>query len=545
MAIRGSLREANLADVIQLLALGRKTGCLSVSDRRRFGQIYFDRGMIVQASLVNRRDRLGDLLVKRGSVPRSVVDAALEEQTGHGDRRLGDLLLERGALSQETLEQFIRLQVEQAVYQLFTWTRGSFHFEPDERPAARELLVTIVPENVLLEAARRVDEWALIEKAIPSPGTVFRVDRSHGDPSQAELTVDERRVLPLIDGRRSVAEVVEGAGLPEFEAYRSIYQLVQAGYARPHGKKEMEPAEASSPLRLREHHNLGVAFLRARMFDDAEREFHRILELDPGNTDARFALAVLALRQGRVRRATRGFMALIECGGGSAASFHNLALALEASGRVEHALLVVEEALEIDATDPSLLLAQAILLTRSGRLEGACRAFDGYARASAGQGTPPASYFVYSVLALAGTGRTAEAHVRVDEGLDAYPRSPQLLVNAAAVLERSGAMDQAEGLYRRALDEAPDLPQALRGLADALYRRAAYDEARPLYARLTGRNGSGGADLHFRLGEIAYRSGDREEAIRRWRATLAADPDHATARTNLELVHASPDDEGS
>jgi hypothetical protein len=44
MAIKGSLREASLPDVLQLLAMGQKTGCLSVTDRNNFGYIYFDRG---------------------------------------------------------------------------------------------------------------------------------------------------------------------------------------------------------------------------------------------------------------------------------------------------------------------------------------------------------------------------------------------------------------------------------------------------------------------------------------------------------------------
>jgi len=44
MAIRGSLKEASLPDVLQLLAMGQKTGCLSVNYRSNFGYIYFDRG---------------------------------------------------------------------------------------------------------------------------------------------------------------------------------------------------------------------------------------------------------------------------------------------------------------------------------------------------------------------------------------------------------------------------------------------------------------------------------------------------------------------
>ena len=81
MAIKGSLKEASLPDVIQLLFLGRRTGCLALADRHNFGTIYLDEGQIVYASIVNRRDRLGDILVRKR--PDHAGAAAA------GDRRAG------------------------------------------------------------------------------------------------------------------------------------------------------------------------------------------------------------------------------------------------------------------------------------------------------------------------------------------------------------------------------------------------------------------------------------------------------------------------
>ncbi len=78
MAIKGSLKEASLPDVLQLLAMGKKTGCLSVTHRSNFGYIYFDKGRICYASIVNRRDRLGDILVKNGVISQAQLDAAIE-----------------------------------------------------------------------------------------------------------------------------------------------------------------------------------------------------------------------------------------------------------------------------------------------------------------------------------------------------------------------------------------------------------------------------------------------------------------------------------
>ena len=81
MAIKGSLKEASLPDVLQLLAMGKKTGCLAVTHRNNFGYIYFDKGRICYASIVNRRDRLGDILRQGG------LDH--EGAARHRDRRAG------------------------------------------------------------------------------------------------------------------------------------------------------------------------------------------------------------------------------------------------------------------------------------------------------------------------------------------------------------------------------------------------------------------------------------------------------------------------
>src|SRR5688500_1282642 len=113
MAIKGSLKEASLADVCQLLALGLKTGCLSIADKSRFGQIYFDKGRITYARIVNRRDRLGDLLVRDGLLTQDQLTAALELQRAHPDRKLGELLISRHFMNEQDLHLYIRIQIEE------------------------------------------------------------------------------------------------------------------------------------------------------------------------------------------------------------------------------------------------------------------------------------------------------------------------------------------------------------------------------------------------------------------------------------------------
>ncbi len=165
MAIKGSLKEAGLPDVLQLLALGKRTGCLAVADRQNFGYIYFEDGRISYASIVNRRDRIGDLLRKNQLVTSEQLDQAIRTQEVHRDRRLGDILIELGAVDKDQLDRLLYLQIEEAVYHLFTWTQGTFNFETGVRPEQQVYVVSINPESLLLEGARLIDEWSQIENA--------------------------------------------------------------------------------------------------------------------------------------------------------------------------------------------------------------------------------------------------------------------------------------------------------------------------------------------------------------------------------------------
>src|SRR4051812_44029814 len=291
MAIKGSLKEASLPDVLQLLSMGKKTGCLAVTHRSNFGYIYFDKGQISYASIVNRRDRIGDILVKSGLITVEQLEAAIVAQKKQRDQRIGELLVSQGAVTKDGLHAQIRLQIEEAVYFLFTWKEGTFNFEAEVRPEEQDLQVSINPESLLLEGARRVDEWSLIEKKIPSFDLVFDVDRKKVEESEVALTREQEIVLALIDGRRDVATVIEESSLGEFDVGKSIYGLITAGYLHKIGRsKPAEPAVSDS--RVDEHRNLGVAFYKTGMLDEAMREFRRVAELREQDSSSRFYIGL-------------------------------------------------------------------------------------------------------------------------------------------------------------------------------------------------------------------------------------------------------------
>jgi tetratricopeptide (TPR) repeat protein len=538
MAIKGSLKEASLPDVIQLLFLGRRTGCLALADRHNFGTIYFDEGHIVYAAIVNRRDRLGDILLRSGKITAAQLDAAIARQESDRDRKLGEILLELGALGRPELESHMRLQIEEAVYYLFTWTSGTFNFEAGVRPEQEDFLVRINPEYLLLEGARRVDEWSLIEKKIPSFDLIFSVDPVHIGDSAPELSSEQRLLLPLLDGTRDVQTVIDASGLVEFEVGKALYGLITAGFAHRVGTSAAAAPKVNEG-RVDEHRNLGIAFYKAAMLEEALREFRRVAELRPADPSAPFYLGLIAVRQGRWEDAAAGFTQA--AGGGSTrpAALHNLGYALERLGRLDESETAYGDAAGRARDDARIMLGWSVVALKRGEHQVSqgrlARTLE-----LLGSKPAPALWYWAATLASAGLDDAPGALRAAKAGVAAFPGSAVLQNNLAVLLELSGDVAGAEAALRAALAEDPSLPQVSKNLADVLYRNGRYDEAREAYERAAKLAPDLGDDLYFKLGNLAYKRRDKSLARESWSRATTLNPAHELAKANLEMLDMTP-----
>ncbi len=535
MAIKGSLKEASLPDVIQLLAMGKKTGCLAVAHRQNFGYIYFRDGRIIYASIVNRRDRLGDILVRSGRISADQLAQAIELQGTFDDKKVGQILVDTGAISREELVQYVALQIEEAVYFLFTWNSGTFNFEVDVLPETQDVLVSIAPETLLLEGARRVDEWSLIQHKIPSFDVIFEVREGRLAASTATLSPDQERLLPLLDGRRDVSQVIDASGLGEFEVGKALFGLVTAGFIHRVGTSATSEAGRITDARIEEHRNLGIAFYRANMLDEAEREFKRVAELRPADGSAPFHLGLIAIKHGRWQDAIALFQRAVEKGGPRASAVHNLAFALERLGRLTEAEATYASAVDQARSDPRIMLGWGIsALLREDFAAASARL--ARARELLGGGNPPATWYWAATLAQAGAGDVTAALETAHAGVASYPANAVLNNNLAVLLEVSGDITGAETRLDRAFTENPTLPQISKNMADLLYRAGKYDDAYAAYERVIKLQPDLGDDLYFKLGNISFKRRDLAQARIYWQRATELNTSHELARSNLEML---------
>ena len=175
MAFQGSLAELHLPDIIQLISVSGKSGVFHLSDGPHQGQIYLLEGKIVHAQL--------------------------DDTAG-----------------------------EDAVYALAIWSQGDFKFE--HGVATEHRTITKSNTNLLMEAARRLDEWRVLSKKIPSTDHVPEFVVQEHREGQINLNTSEWLILSKIDGHRSIKQMAAASGLSVFDVAKILYGLVATGLIR-------------------------------------------------------------------------------------------------------------------------------------------------------------------------------------------------------------------------------------------------------------------------------------------------------------------------
>ncbi|HUO85380.1 MAG TPA: DUF4388 domain-containing protein [Thermoanaerobaculia bacterium] len=257
MALEGTLKDFSLADIFQLIGLQRKTGVLTLRGKDDTVTVTFLEGKVVAADTLNKRieNRLGHVLVKTGRLSHEQLNRALEIQR-ETLQRLGFILTHYEMISRESLQEALQLQILQVIYRLFRWKDGDYQFSQETTiEYDRDNVAPITAESILMEGARMIDEWPIIEKRIRSYDMLLRrkeidqeivvVDEDEADDvdfdlgggvpaargkaavaDQIRISRDEKMVYDLVDGRNTVREIVERSRTSEFDTCKSLYELM-------------------------------------------------------------------------------------------------------------------------------------------------------------------------------------------------------------------------------------------------------------------------------------------------------------------------------
>ncbi len=227
MSLKGNLETFFLSSILQLLDNDKKTGMLRVVGKTEEVRVFIKDGSIIYALGSKKESRLGYLLRTKGVLSEEQLSKCLLTAKEKNEP-LGKILVEKGYVSHDMLRQFLYDQVQGVVFDLFLWEKGEFEYTDGRIDTEGKVLVQISIMKLILEASRRIDEMSILRKQIPSDRHVFRISEKVQDKEEVKLNANEWRILSLVDGQRTVRQVILASGYDEFAVYKVFYSLISS-----------------------------------------------------------------------------------------------------------------------------------------------------------------------------------------------------------------------------------------------------------------------------------------------------------------------------
>jgi hypothetical protein len=250
MALKGKLRDFNITQLLNLIHLARKTGTLSLEMSGQKAQLCFREGKLVFASLGTQDGHLAQVLYKAGKLSQEQARTIITRARTTNEKRLGMMLIEAGHITQEDILNSVRKHTQDIAFRVFTWSDGTFRFEPNLLPPEDRITVPISLENIIMEGTRRVKEWEQLQDELPNLDMALRfTDRPDARLRNISLSVEEWRVISYINPRNTIRQIAKANNMSDFQIRRIVYGMLQAGLVelvRPEGMERV-PAHLHRP----------------------------------------------------------------------------------------------------------------------------------------------------------------------------------------------------------------------------------------------------------------------------------------------------------
>jgi hypothetical protein len=296
MSLSGKLETMGLPEVLQWIAMSRKTGTLFLRRRSVEKRLVFREGALYSSWSNHPRESLGQFLIRDRRVSEEQLFTALLHQEEHG-QMLGTILVSEGLLTEEQLHQALKTKAEETVYDLFLWPDGEFQFQDGEMQQIFHLELPVT--HVIMEGIRRVDEWKRIRAVFPPGDLTFEVPAgaTAADPAAEQA-------LRLAEAGRSVPEIALEMRRSEFDAASLLFALHQKGLLTVGAVRPRDPGRDT--VRVIEG-MLGEAAAQMRLgrYQAAQAAYEEVLAVDRLNQHAKkgVAAAAAAIAKQRAARA--------------------------------------------------------------------------------------------------------------------------------------------------------------------------------------------------------------------------------------------------
>jgi hypothetical protein len=228
MPIKAPISELSLFDFLQLISLTSKRGMIKLTNanNQKEYKLYFVDGKLEYIDLT---DRIRDEIINRELGNKDEINSL-------DGNSLIECIIERKLMSLNTFKIFYEKIAIEVLYSLFTIESGQISFKECDFFIPYSCNLGMKVENIILEAARRIDEISKMEEVIPSREIILEVSSDIKNKDFIELNPTEWKIISLIDGKRTIADIIIKIG-NELEVFKLLYGLIMTGIIRMRGLK--------------------------------------------------------------------------------------------------------------------------------------------------------------------------------------------------------------------------------------------------------------------------------------------------------------------
>ncbi len=245
MNLQGDFEGLFLTSILQLLCNDQKSGLLRVTSGKNECKVFFEEGTIVYAAGSQKESRLGYILRRDGIISAEQLQKCLA--LGREQKlSLGKILVDKGYVSLNTLKKYSTKQVEEILYSLLLWKKGKFEYKDTKLNLEGMLITQLNPMKLILEASRRIDEMSVLNTVITSDKLVFKMSGNVQNKEEIKLNANEWRILSLIDGNRTIRDIVTKSGYDEFAVYKIFFSLNSYGVIEPREEVHLSDQSGTS-----------------------------------------------------------------------------------------------------------------------------------------------------------------------------------------------------------------------------------------------------------------------------------------------------------
>jgi hypothetical protein len=231
--MQGNLASIPIVEVMQMLGLQRQTGMLVINRMGDSVEVYFKNGAVVFASSKYNGSgtALEELLRKTCRIEEDSLRHAqrIAEMTS---QPIDSILAQEKIFNTKTFGECLRRHTESAIYKVMAWKEGDFFFENAAAPVFSNPLQLKV-DDLLLEGARRSDEWSLIQQKIPDFQLVFEPMIGNADELTTRgMSEVDMKVFSQVNGLQTIQDIIDRLNLSEFDVAKSMFILLSVNLIR-------------------------------------------------------------------------------------------------------------------------------------------------------------------------------------------------------------------------------------------------------------------------------------------------------------------------